>query len=440
MKAKCKCGHVFVVKPEEEGKTMNCPGCGRRVRMPVSPERPKEPGPERKPEREGAAFDWEEEFSLEGEEEAAPAPGRPEPAERPDLRFEAGEFELEAGAEAPEGGEAPIEIGADQIVSVREGVAAGAPAAAPAEEMKVCRECGRVVTEQVAKCPECGTQLAHQMAPDWRGSFWGAFPYSYAAVMVGDGWKAWLNYALIGAVVPLVLLYIAPLTCLLCPVVVLLALAIMFGSVIGGMYLYMARSAAHGVTPMQEVKPKIMADMVTPFLLVLCSSSVLVFGPFVAGSVIAKVTGAANVVELFGKMKGIESVLDLVQIVGALLSAGAILAGLLIGLFCFPMVVMLLGASQRVGKSVNPINVFRALFKAPLEYPVLWLFFMLNFVVTPIIVTVVQLTISSVVQGFMANMVLAFVSIAIWIYMFSVNGWRMGMFLHRHPRVFDHVQ
>jgi len=199
MKAKCSCGYVFDVGPDQEGKVEKCPQCGKRVRMPgsvkpatrsfldddidlekdldfgplaggVGPD--KAPQPEAAPPPEAAAdFDWGDEFALEEPEEpepgtpepAAPAPEPPaqqaeEPAAGADLQFDSQEFSLETGEEADD--EAPIELGPGQIISARKGQAAP-PADAPAAETptKICPECGRIVTEFVGQCPECGAAL-----------------------------------------------------------------------------------------------------------------------------------------------------------------------------------------------------------------------------------------------------------------------------------------
>jgi len=179
MKARCKCGHIFDVTPDLEGKRVRCPRCSKVVRLPTSA-RPAPPPAEKEEKAGEFEFDWGEEFSLEGEEApkmgAAPAPEAGEEAgpekeqpRTPGLEFDSEEFHLDLGEQAQQGQEGePIELGPGQILGVREGTPGRGPAdaAAPAGEARVCSHCGRVVVEEVAACPECGTPLGPP--PSWR--------------------------------------------------------------------------------------------------------------------------------------------------------------------------------------------------------------------------------------------------------------------------------
>ncbi len=494
MKARCKCGRIIVFRPELEGKTVRCPGCGKAVRLPSS-ERPaapplKEapgaaaPRPEREEAvRQGAAeadteaptrdeevaeaprkaepeFDWGEEFSLEREEPSPPqarpsAPAAPEearapaaPAEESGLGFESREFHLDTEG-AAEAEEAPLDLGPGQILGVRKGPAAGPPGGLAVEKIQVCPKCGLVATEKVDACPECGTALgvtgarkAAGRAPAWAASFWGAFGYAYAAVFAANGWKSWLRYLLAGVGAPVLLslfMRIPILGCLGCfavPVV----LVVMLSAVVGAMYYYMAHSAAYGLESVQEARPQVWGDMVLPFFQVIFSSNLLVIGPIVAGWLVARLTGSIDFAELRDLLEGGEGVSGYAKVGGLVASSALILAGMVIGVFCFPMQLMLLGASQSLGKTANPVNMLKALFRAPLEYAILCAFFMLNIVLTPILVILGALSAAVVAEGPLGPLLVLAVIMGIMIYMASVNGWRMGMFLHSNPKVFDHVK
>jgi len=452
MKARCKCGHIFDVPPELEGKRVRCPGCQRVVLLPVSKQAPPPLPPEagkgpQEEEGEGLEFDWGEEFSLEGEpgeKEAraqgySAARGAPagEAAAGGGLEFESAEFHLDLGPEGEgEEEEAPLELGPGQILGMREGhgpqetavPSPQAPAPAPAGEMKVCPECGRVITEQVIACPECGARLSgtgargrRKGAPVWAGSLWGGFLYAYPAVLAGGGWQAWLKYAFIGAFLPNLVIFIGALTFVGICVAVPLAIAISFGSILGGMYLYMSQAAARGPEPLEDVRPRVVDDMILPFFLIAASSMVLVIAPIVGAGLVARATGALPIGEMLKGLKGGAQQISLQQIVAIATASGVLIAGILFGLFCFPMVVMLLGASQKVLKSLNPINVFKAIAGAPGEY-------------------VVGRATASFQQHMIGGMVANFVTMAIAVYVASATGWRMGLFLYRNERVFDHVR
>ena len=465
MKAKCKCGHIFDVKPELEGKTGRCPACGQMLRMPVS--KKPAPTPKPKPEAEEEGFDWGDEFSLEGDEKGGKAPspgeeeGKPEGPAGAALGFESREFrleDLELAAGGPTG-EEPIEVGADQILGMKE-KAAAVPGAAPGKptlptvpqgEIKLCPRCGRVVTEELQACPECGALMGAAKAqarkratggPAWAGSYFGAFGYAYGAVFAGNAWKSWLRYVIAGAGVPLLIFagtnirFLGCIVCFLIPV----AFLIMAGSVVGAMYFFMAHSAAHGLAPMEEARVQIKQDMIVPFFLVLFSSNLLTVGPIVAGFLVAKLTGEVDIGALKAAADAAGSLEDYVKIAGMLTSAVLLLVGLLIGIYCFPMQLMLLGASQSLGRTANPINMIRALIKAPLHYTGLCAFFMFNVAITPFLLVVGSMAAGAISEGLVGAIVVFVVVMAISIYMAGVNGWRMGMFLNTRPQVFEHVR
>ena len=235
MKAKCKCGRVFEVPPDKEGKVIKCAGCGQKIRLPVSPS----PAAPAKPAEDGAGeFGWGQKFQLEGsstDEPALPAPEAPKlspPAEeKPSLGFESEEFRIDGaelgGADGAE--EGPIDLEPGHIISAQKPGAPGAPAAMAASEgatTKACPSCGLMVSEDEPACPECGAVLragqedvvqrslrsrrraergqASTTAPGWASTFWGAFLYSYVAVFAGQGAAAWLRYMTVGmlAVLP----------------------------------------------------------------------------------------------------------------------------------------------------------------------------------------------------------------------------------------------
>ena len=89
--------------PDEEGKVIQCAGCGKKIRLPVSPSpaAPPPPAPA-KPAEEGAGeFDWGQEFQLEGssDEPAQPAPETPRlppmAEDASSLGFESEEFRID---------------------------------------------------------------------------------------------------------------------------------------------------------------------------------------------------------------------------------------------------------------------------------------------------------------------------------------------------------
>ncbi|MDP6438424.1 MAG: hypothetical protein QGH74_02210, partial [Candidatus Brocadiia bacterium] len=121
-----------------------------------------------------------------------------------------------------------------------------------------------------------------------------------------------------------------------------------------------------------------------------------------------------------------------------------ILGALFFGAFCFPMVVMLLGAAQGgsspILKALNPLNVFKAIFKAPAQYLGLWVFYAVNIILTPVVVVLVLVSITVALGPRWARLLNLAGFFGALVYMAGVVGWRMGMFLHRHPKVFDHVR
>ncbi len=204
------------------GKAVRLPGGSVPRPEPASP-----PSPQQEEEDSSIEFDWGDEFSLEGEEEhssrleeassagavAEPdsSPGAkqpagssavdwgdefglelddkpqsqdgappervpaPRPAPRPaadeddlGLAFDSGEFDVGAVEDDGE----PIDLGADQILGMSGAAAvpvdeaARAATAPPAGgAMRICRDCGMVITDDVPVCPDCGAGLTAAGAP-----------------------------------------------------------------------------------------------------------------------------------------------------------------------------------------------------------------------------------------------------------------------------------
>jgi len=470
MKAKCSCGHVFEVTPDQEGTKFNCPACGRKVRMPAS----RKPAEKPKPKGKAEARDWKKGFALEGEAKGAaereepPTPPEPLNVGKQDLAFDSGEFALDAGAKPSQEEEGPIEIGGDQIMDIREGPAAGppaapaasgAPAGVPTGEIQLCPRCGRVLEARVVACPECGTlvrraveaaakggagKAAAKGAAAWAGTYAGEFGYAYAAVFAGGGWKSWLAYVLGGVIAPVLVILLAHvpiLGCVACcafPIAIIIAL----GAIVGGMYHFMGHSASSGLAPMQGAAPRIWDDMVVPFLLVICSSNLLVIGPMIAGFVISKFTGSLDYGQLIEAGRGAAGTQEYAKLLGMVASAGLVVAGVLIGILCFPMQLMLLGASHSLMKTANPVSMIKALAKAPLHYAGLCAFFMVNLAITPIMIVLAVTLVAPAAQGvgLLGGLFVFLVIMAVTVYMAAVNGWRLGMFLYDNQSVFDHVK
>jgi hypothetical protein len=103
------------------------------------------------------------------------------------------------------------------------------------------------------------------------------------------------------------------------------------------------------------------------------------------------------------------------------------------------MQLMLLGASQSRWKTFNPVNMIKAIGKAPLQYTGLSAFFAFNIVLTPVLLIITLLALANLSEVPFSGVITLLVVVGIGIYMGAVNGWRMGMFLYKNPDVFDHV-
>ena len=449
MKARCKCGKIFNVTPELEGKKARCPGCGRVIRLPSrAPSEGSEPSgaPEPSPEPSGEEspgddmdFDWGD-LELEGSESERGGAEKETPKTRAPAGEPAGgptdEFSLDSGAE-PEGtGVAGPEMPSGAII--------------------VCPDCGKVVEAGKEVCPDCGAALGQEepaatgaggageeTGPAWAGSYWGAFLFAYAAVFAANGWKSYGKYVMAGVGIPIlivVLMYIPFIGCITGCIGFLAVPIILAGAVIGGMYYYMAHSADKGLAPIFAARPQVMSDMVVPFFQVISSSNLLVVGPIIAGVLLAKVTGTADIAQMAEKLQSAQGAERVATLGSVIASSTLILGGLGLGIYCFPMQLMLLGASQSLGKTFNPVNMVKAIGKAPLQYTGISLFFAFNVILTPILLIMASFATAIFQTIPFGGLISLVVIVSICIYTASVVGWRMGYFLYRNSDVFDHVR
>jgi hypothetical protein len=390
-------------------------------------------------------FEWEDmELELQGEEKEEPQPKKR--ARKAEQRSSTGPTEEadDWGADfalADEGGEGR---GEEAAPSGRPGM--------PEGPTTVCSDCGRVVAQNLDCCPECGAaleagdaggDLAEEGGPAWAGTYWGAFLYAYAAVFAANGWKSWGRYLGVGVGTPLLimlLLQIPFIGCITGCIGFLLIPIILAGSVIGGMYFYMAHAADSGLDPVQEARPQVWADMIVPFGQVISSSNLLVVGPIIAGILLARVTGTADLAQVADNLQTAEGAEKIAILGSTIASSALIIAGVGLGVYCFPMQLMLLGASQSQWKTFNPVNMVKAIGKAPLQYTGLSIFFSLNIILTPVLLVVASFGLAAFSEIPFGGIIVLVVIVGICIYMGAVNGWRMGLFLYQNPDVFDHVR
>ncbi len=460
MKLKCRCGqHVETADPEP-GDRVICSACGQTYRL----------------------------FRTSGgklaakpveAEEAAPAEARevPDGAEEPeeDSLFAGwpGELKLEgpsaSGEEAEESEGPPV----DEESYGEPGQDRSRPAAKPSAGAGGAQE-------SQPQAPEAGP--AGQPAPrevsgteTWKESVVGSFVYAYAAPLAGNGWKALLHYAAYGAGLPLlialvgsfqlgfVVSFMVTLAFLffvwhttdvkfLVPVVFLVAFpafllgvysvmaCLMAASVVGAMYQYLGHGSYAGSEPLQEAQPRFADDMLVPLLMVLGASILLGLVPAIVGPMVAQLTGGAEVGSLVSELQQGGGLSALSKLGGRLAGTGIIAATYLFALFCFPMVVMVLAASESVTTALNPVNVFRSIFKTPLEYILVWLFFGLNLVAGVLLAGSVggALAVAGTQLPVVGWLALPGVMILAQ-YVAAVVGWRMGMLMNRGPEAFDHV-
>jgi len=432
----------------------------------AEPPAPQQPAaPAEQPQAEAGQFDWGDEFSMDEEPPAAPAqPAAPQqPAEAPqqpaaegmDLEFGADEFSLDGGAAAPAAAtddDEVIDLTPGQVLSMSAASAKAAEkaGAAPGGKMKACPGCGKIITDNAKICADCGAALdgsgerkgaAAPGAPKVAGTYWGAFLYAYAAVFAGQGWKAWFKYLAIGLIVPPILQILAPFACLFGCVLMILAILIRYGAVIGAMYLYMGHAARHGAESLGEVNPKIMDDMVRPAGMVGCSS-LLVWLLLAAGAGLAITMGAMAASDL--DPQNLEA-MDAAAILSIMASAGVLIIAVLLAMFIWPMILMVLGASQKITASLNPVNIYKAISKAAVPYLGIFAFFWANYMASVILQMVLSAMAGPARFGeplskTFLRLGLEAPALALAIYAAAVNGWRMGIFLYRNDKVFTHVR
>jgi len=384
------------------------------------------PKPPAADEEEIVDLDSSQVLAVTGGKAAAPPPPAPKPSGAP------------KAAGTPKAPPAPKAAGA---------LKAAAPAAMP--QTRICAKCGTILTAETEKCPDCGSAFGGgaakrgtSYAPAWAESFWGAFGYAYIAVLTRGAWRAWLQYLVAGVGAPMLILGLLMVPIIGCCACLALpgAIVVMIAACVGGMYYYMAHAAANGFEPIPEPKVSVWHDMLMPLFLIVAANLVLGIIPNVIS--FALVRSTLNITQ-----DGLKGPADLAKLGAAIAGQGAVLLTMLISFFCFPMVVMLLGASQSVSKSLNPVNVFKAVAKNPLHYVGLWVFYMFNALLAPVLMVLLMVTV--LVGVSLSGMALfAFLAIelvvggcgAIGVYLFAVNGWRMGMFLNRNPKVFEHVR
>ncbi|MFO8007459.1 MAG: hypothetical protein R6V05_06950 [Candidatus Brocadiia bacterium] len=450
------CGRKIPVYEDEAGSTGTCPDCGRELKVPAElfseqdeqadewpadlPSGPQkdQPGPPPTP----PLFEVPDELELETRDEPAPPAGRPA-YEVPD--------ELELDIEEPAAAPAPVP---------------GAPVApSQAPERQVRREAPREVRSRR------GGRVARPL-PSWAGTLVGSFLAAEAVVVLGDGWKAWLQYAAIGALLPiavayasiipgfgwaavgglLVFVYIAvdikfvpvmgllflPLAFLVSPALAVSAFVVI-GAPAGAMYYYMVEAAAWGARPVQQARLSVVDDIFTPAILVTTASIVMALVPGAVAYALARYSGEARADELVTALLRGEELVPAVQQANLGWPALVILGALLFVFFFFPMVAMALGASEKVTKALNPFNAVMGVLQAPLEYALLWLFCLLHVAAVFVAAALLSVGLSAVLPPLLASHAASVGFMLLACYFASACGWRMGMFLHRHSQIAELV-
>ncbi|MFP4028249.1 MAG: zinc ribbon domain-containing protein [Candidatus Brocadiia bacterium] len=463
-------GGEFALEGQEPGETS-------------TPE-PPEPEPESEPETgasegtEGSGemeFDWDEGFTLEGEKPKTdePEPTPPSTAEtQPREEKEEGSLDWEAefghqeqsgqpAAEQPEGvgadedlgfsadefsvgtsengfsseTEGPIELSNDQIMDYRkEGGESKPPQKTPPQggEMKVCPECGAVTTKDVIACPECGADFggATPAAGGIKGSYWGSFAYAYLGAVGKEGWKYVGMYVLLGVFAPMILVFIPCVGWAL-------AWGAKYGAIVGAMYSFMGITASKGSVALEKArKPSLLGDMIEPAFNVGCASLLvwIVLALAIGASIFF---GTLTLEQLTNRMGPGEApqLRDLLRLVGG---ASFVIVGGILAMFLWPMILMILGASQSVVKALNPINTVKAIAAAPGPYLGICLFFWINYVLSFVIRVLLGIAVPQS-SGFIIVQIGGAPALAVASYMGAVNGWRMGVYLYKNNKVFDHV-
>ncbi|MFO7959245.1 MAG: DUF4013 domain-containing protein [Candidatus Brocadiia bacterium] len=483
MKLRCRCGELVEVDLAETAATVTCSSCGQVYQLQRRPDgklgaRPVEQAAAEPEEPESSLEDLPDEFELEPPGDAQAPARQPDGAQADDVDEWPDEFELETPGGVEEDRTPPPAAGASEGLDEGmefelEGPTGGGPAQqAPSEAEQAAPRPGGAPPTPVIERAEGGPR-------PWQESFLGGFVYAYAAVFAGDGWRAWLKFAGIAIGITLAVLGTAWLGSVLlgmgfltrsliamvfffyvwmatdvkflvpCIILVLLP-TFMFGAgavafftvcaaVTGAMYQYLTHAASSGSEPLQKVQPRFGDDMLVPFVLILGASIVLVLVPVIIGGVVSHFTGGLSLSEL-QQAAGPEGP-SAAQVGGALAQSFILIGTALFGFFCFPMVVMLLVASDEILASLNPVAVFATIARAPLEYIVVWLFILINaFVaVVGIIALSVFTGIVSAFSGILGMLVGTPFIILFLTFLSAAVGWRAGLFMNRNEEAFEHV-
>ncbi len=218
------------------------------------------------------------------------------------------------------------------------------------------------------------------------------------------------------------------------PVLVVVAF-VAIGAPAGAMYYYMVEAAAWGARPVRQARLSVVDDVFTPAILVITASAVLAAIPGAVAYGLARLSGETHVNELVTALLRGEPLVRAVRAANLGWPALAILAAVLLVLFFFPMVAMVLGASEKVTKALDPFNAVMGVLQAPVEYVLLWLFCLVHVAALLAVLRLLSVGFAVVLRPPLASHA-AFVSFMLLAcYGACVCGWRMGMFLHRNSQI-----
>ncbi len=455
-----ECASSIPVYEDEVGVRGSCPACGAGIEVPASLFAPPAA------EAPQAAFDeWPDELELDTGEPAAPPPAAqaPEaPSELPE-GLELVEEEPQRSQPARDGAGEPDEWPADLELN------------SPGRTAAPSRDPSRPRPPPPSAAPRFRGAVGGRLGPPgppWAEGFLGAFAYAYAAVLAGDAWKAWLKYAAIGAVVPLVLAgvstvpgfhwavpaglfllllvtvelkHLIPVAFIFLPLGLLIGFGplvvamVAIGAPAGALYFYMIQASAVGARPIEEAQVSLSEDIMTPGVLVLLAGFGLGLIPLAAAGYAGMAVGGRSLTDLPRTVmlgEGVGALLGEPAAQAQLLILGA---GALFALFCFPMVAMVLGSSQEVLRALNPVNVARGILKAPLEYAAVWAFCTANIVAASVCYGIAGVALAATAPPLVAAGAGFVCFMLIFCYGASACGWRMGIFLRRHPALEDVV-
>lgn len=482
MKLRCRCGELVEVNLAETAATVTCSSCGQVYQLQRRADgklgaRPVEQAAPEPEEPESSLENLPDEFELE-------PPGNAQgPAEQPAGAQGAGvdewpdEFELEKPGSVEETTPSPATgtseaLGEDLDFELETPPGAETPGQTSSEG----RPAQQAPQRPEGSPPAPVIEKAEEGPRPWQESFLGGFVYAYAAVFAGEGWKAWLKFAGIaigitvgisvllagasavqlGGIVDWLVLgvfflvvfvttdvkFLLPTIFLvLLPALLLQSNMIVFFIICavtaGTMYHYLTHAASAGSESLQEARPRFGDDMIVPFVLMLGASVVLVLVPVLAGGIASHFTGGLSLSELRQAAQDPTPV----QVGSALAQSFILIGTALFGFFCFPMVVMLLVASDEILASLNPVAVFATIARAPLEYIVVWLFILFNGVVALLGLTglLIAREVLKSLAGVLGSIVGTPIIILFLTFLSAAVGWRAGLFMNRNEEAFEHV-